>query len=47
MRVGYVFESPFSAETIKLISMIFGIIAKKWWQFFSLRYKFFEISAYV
>ena len=33
MRVGYVFESRFSARTIWPISMIFGIGNKKWWNF--------------
>ena len=30
MRVGYVFESRFSAEMILPISMIFGILNKEW-----------------
>ena len=30
MRVGYVFESRFSAEMILPTSMIFGILNKEW-----------------
>ena len=33
MRVGYVFESRFSAEMILPISMIFGILNKEWSNF--------------
>jgi len=33
MRVGYVFDSRFSAGTIYLISMIFSIQNKEWWNF--------------
>ena len=31
MRVGYVFESHFSAEIILPISMILGILNKEWY----------------
>ena len=53
MRVGYVFESRFSAGMILLISMIFGILNKEWSNFkkmlfiFLMGKKTFEISAYV
>ena len=30
MHVGYVFESHFSAGTIKPISMIFGVVNEEW-----------------
>ena len=33
MRVGYVFESRFSAGMIQRISMIFGILNKEWLNF--------------
>ena len=53
MRVGYVFESRFSAGTIQPISMIFGILNKECWNFkkmffyFIVRIKTFEVSAYI
>ena len=53
MRVGYVFESRFSAGKIKPISMIFGILNKEWWNlvenviYFLVAVEKFEISTYV
>ena len=38
MRVGYVFESHFSAETT---SMIFDILNKEWWNFKKMLFIFY------
>ena len=40
MRLGYVFESGFSAEVIQPISKIFGIRNKKWSNFKKLQFIF-------
>ena len=46
MRVGYVFESRFSAEMILPISMIFGILNKEWSNvYFLVGIKTFDILA--
>ena len=41
LRVGYVFESSFSAEMIQPISMSFGILNKEWSNFKKMLFIFF------
>ena len=41
LRVGYVFESDFSAGMILPISMIFGILNKEWLNFQKMLFIFF------